>query len=361
MTGTLDALRADYEEVTGQQFDHFYCPMLFRDEAVERCEAHIVNQAFPNSTRATIVQRKDIDGFYGSRFEAEFVQLRLTEQFSFVEAFTSKDVSRVAKPRVIVDGREIDSFFAGDGMPAHFSRIQLKDKGSQVELGLKLCPEELESSLDRDWSIRISVDIRLPSVVSLIKSAHLSLFRLLGYRYVLSGGGQFVGRCILGEFYLKNHTKTKPDVLKVAKSFFRSYAHMVRPVEVESGGQELAGTTDDGYLYVCVNAANWPWALIVLVRTSPEALHAVMIPVFEGANAVASMETFMSFLENENESLEVRFCRFEQDSKWHCSEQVTRFRWPKDGTIVFWMFCGSGLMDASQLALGGDLQRRHDA
>ena len=45
----LDELNTDYAQIKGQAFSHFFCPILFRDEDVELCEAHIINQAFPDA------------------------------------------------------------------------------------------------------------------------------------------------------------------------------------------------------------------------------------------------------------------------------------------------------------------------
>jgi hypothetical protein len=70
----LSALRADYETVTGRPFSHFYCPILFRDEPVDLCQAHIA--AFHDSSRAGTVQRADVDNFVGSVFEADFVAMQ---------------------------------------------------------------------------------------------------------------------------------------------------------------------------------------------------------------------------------------------------------------------------------------------
>ena len=39
----LEGLRSDYQTVTGFPFEKFYCPILFRDENVELCRAHLVN------------------------------------------------------------------------------------------------------------------------------------------------------------------------------------------------------------------------------------------------------------------------------------------------------------------------------
>ena len=59
----LEALRADYAQVAGKPFSHFYCPLLFRDEHVPLCEAHIVNKALHQTGRggvASFLRRRPV-------------------------------------------------------------------------------------------------------------------------------------------------------------------------------------------------------------------------------------------------------------------------------------------------------------
>lgn len=41
----LERMREDFQGVTGKPFSWSYCPILFRDEEVDLCKAHIVNKA----------------------------------------------------------------------------------------------------------------------------------------------------------------------------------------------------------------------------------------------------------------------------------------------------------------------------
>jgi hypothetical protein len=54
----LTKLSQDFTETIGRSFAHFFCPILFCDEDTELCQAHIINEAFANSTRESTVQRK---------------------------------------------------------------------------------------------------------------------------------------------------------------------------------------------------------------------------------------------------------------------------------------------------------------
>jgi hypothetical protein len=148
---------------------------------------------------------------------------------------------------------------------------------------------------------------------------------MLGYRYALSAGGVFVGRDILGRFFLDNYDQPKSRVLENAPHFFQEFVHMVRPVEVAAS--DLQGTIADGQMLIC-GGSGYFWALIVFIRTSSK-LHAVMIPVFDRPDAVAK---FLSFLENENDSIEVMPCFYGQD-QWEIAKEMYRLTWPKEGNL----------------------------
>ena len=57
----LSALNADYKAVSDRDAEHFFCPILYRDEQVDLCKAHIINSSFRDSDRTWTVQRTDVD------------------------------------------------------------------------------------------------------------------------------------------------------------------------------------------------------------------------------------------------------------------------------------------------------------
>src|SRR5882724_3720531 len=68
----LNAMREDYARVVSKAFEHFFCPTLLEDKPVPLCMGHIINEACPNSFRGRVVQRADVDRFYGWAFESDF-------------------------------------------------------------------------------------------------------------------------------------------------------------------------------------------------------------------------------------------------------------------------------------------------
>jgi hypothetical protein len=322
----LEKLRDDYSQIRGQPFGHFFCPILFKDEDVPLCQAHIVNLAFTDSARDWTVQRKDVDNFYGSVFEADFVGIQYHENRNLGNTITDKKLSKRFNPKILVDGEPVEFYVADGDIPKHFARVEFDNDEEITRLGIKMSSEDMLAAMGKNWEIAISKDVRIPALVSLIKAAHLTLFEMLGYHYALSTGGYFVGHQILGEFFLRNCEKPKTDVLKNAHPFFREFVHMVQPVQ--SSAINFQGTITDRQLFICKGNNTPPWAFIVFIKTS-QSLHAVMVPILNQPDAVAK---FIRFLQDDNDSIEAALGCFEQDH-WKIIQESTKLLWPKSGIL----------------------------
>jgi hypothetical protein len=287
----LETLRSDYQELTGKPFLQFFCPILFRDEDVALCRAHIVNSAFPDSCRRWTVQRSDVDNFYGSAFESDFVDLQYRGQHLTDTAITDPLLSKKLRPKVFIKGEKVEHFIASGPIPAHFTEVHVNGPNGPVRLGLKIRPDETLSTAE--WRIAIEKDVRLAALVSMLKAAHLTLFEMLGYRHALSAGGYFLGRNVLGEFFLGNKGRSKAEIIANGLSHFREFANMMRPVL--NPPLDLRGTAADQFVFVCRCDADTPWGIIVFIKTS-HLVHSVLVPVLECEGAAAR---FMAFLKGE--------------------------------------------------------------
>lgn len=322
----IEELKADYTRLKGEPFSHFYCPILFKDEDSPLCRAHIINKAFSDSARACTVQRIDVDNFYGSRFESDFIDIQTFKDKPTFEILTDKTLSKRFSSKILLEDEPVELFFGNSRVPEQFTQIKLEGKDISVQFGLKMHPTDVKAAEGKRWEIEISRDVRIPMMVSVIKAAHLTLFNMLGYRYATSLAGHFVGRQILGEFFLQNQDKSKPEVLNNARPFFREFIHMVRPLI--SCGFDSQGTVIDRTFYMCIGNSGFAWAMIVFVKTA-HVIHGVLMPVFEQADQAA---TYLGFLKNGNESIQVAVCRFEQD-RWEMSKETMPLVWPKGDTL----------------------------
>jgi hypothetical protein len=324
----LAALRSDYGSTTGCPFDAFYCPILFRDDDVELCRAHLVNQAFANASRRWTIQRKDVDGFYGAFFESDFVKLQLRrerdeEPFSVL---ADRRRAQQLEPAVFLDGKKIDHYVARGEVPAQHSKFAVDFRGQTVSLGLKMHPDETLKAAAGNWEIRIEKDVRLGALVSLLKAAHLALFDMLGYRYALSAGGHFLGSTVLGDFFLRNTGLHRATIMTNAFSHFGEFANMVRPAL--GVGNDAKGTADDGLLYICTRGTEIRWAFLVQIRTG-DSLHAVLVPTFDDPQGI---EQFLRFLKNDDQTIDAALTQFDGD-KWLIAKELKRLHWPKPAAL----------------------------
>ena len=317
----LEALRAEYAQITGQPFSTFFCPILFRDEPAELCEAHVVNKAFPGSDRSTVVQRADVDSFFGSKFEADFVLLAERGKYDPVDVLTDPNLRRKLRPRVTVDGKTVLHYTPHGDVPAIHSRLAVeRPDGTPVPLVLKMEPSDTLSALDGKWEILIEKDVRLPALVSLLKAAHLTLFALLGYSYGLSAAGRFVGWDILGTFVARNLTLDRAALTQNAYEHFAEFANLVRPMVIPP--DYIQGTISDNQLFLCTSSQG-PWAFMVFVRAGKD-IHAVLVPVMESAEGAAR---FARFLSAPSARFEVRRAKF-SDDHWDVAKDARMIDWP---------------------------------
>jgi len=327
VTAELGRLSADFAEINGSPFAHFFCPILYKDEDAQLCQAHIINEAFDNSSRACTVQRSDVDNFYGSRFESDFLDIAKFKKVSLTEILADPSLSKKFNAKVLLDGHQVEHFYPTGRVPSQFSRVQVGNLDPALPFGLKMHRSEVVNAANQNWEIEVSRDVTVQMLVSTLKAAHLSLFKMLGYRYVFTLAGHFVGRMILGEFFLQNNKVRKRDIETKAIEFFASNVHMVRPVISTSFGAE--GTITDRKMFMCMGSSGNPWAFIVLVRTGDQ-MHGVMIPTYQ---TVDQVDAFIGFTGNSNTSIQVATCSFEGD-KWEVSKDTTPMTWPKDGCLL---------------------------
>ena len=163
----LAALRSDYQARVGRPFSHFYCPILFRDEDVDLCRAHIVNTAFPDSTRRWTVQRADVDNFYGSTFESDFVNIQYKGQRLVDDILGNPDLSKKFRPKIRIGDHGVEHFLARGPVPDHFTEAVVVGPNGPVRLGLKIHPDDAITAGGKNWSIAVEADIRLPALVSI--------------------------------------------------------------------------------------------------------------------------------------------------------------------------------------------------
>ena len=317
----LNRLNSDCKEVWGNPVRHFFCPVLYLDKNVDLCKAHIINQAFGNSDRSWTIQRKDIDSFYGSYFEAEFVLLQEKGRYKADEVLEDKKLRKRLKPQLTIDEEIVEYYFPKGNIPDSHTLIKLLSQDKIIELAVKKSADEIRNSKPEGLGIQIDKNIQLSALVSLIKAAHLTLYHLCGYQHVFSAGGFFLGRRLLGDFFLMSQHQTRMEILGSAAEYFAPFCNMVRPMLTNP--LCLKGTLTDHWLYVCVDRSRI-WALLLFIRTQKH-MHAVVTPLLENKKDIIR---FAGFLQEPSPTLRVKRTKWKGDS-WEVDPEIIQLDWPE--------------------------------
>jgi len=321
LSTAVGVLRADYAAVRGHPFRNFYCPILFRDELTSLCMGHVVNEAFGGSDRHRTVQRRDVDNFFGSLFEAEFVLSTAKGGRTAVDVLADRRLSQQFRPRILINGRLVDHYLPAGPVPSTHSELSIERPGTApLRLAVKIEPNRTLTPSQRTLQIHIHKDIRLHAVVSLLKAAHLTLFRLRKYSYALSTGGRFMGWDVLGQYAADNMTLDRPTAIANARRHFSQFMNLVRPLAPMPA--DFRGTISDGKLFLC-RGTRMPWASMVFVRTGTQ-MHAVLVPTLKDAE---SAEYFLHFMSRPTPRIEATSMRLAGDH-WERSSDAHFIEWP---------------------------------
>lgn len=323
----LVELQNDYVSRTGKPFRHFFCPILWKDEGVDLCMGHVINKSFEDSWRGRVPQRKDVDSFCGAAFECEFQTLVSVKSRGIDDILSNDALMKKAKPKLFVDGEPWRYYCKSASPPSQHTALQLElNNGSSVGLTLAKTPEEVLAAESKKWEWIVEGNYIPPTIASLIKAAHLTLFHLLGYGYGLSAASYFVGYMLLGQFFRENCRKPIQTVRAAASSYFLEYANMVRPMA--SVDPKLRGTAEDGMAIRFLGSSGAPFALGVLIRVGA-GMHTVLVPAFDRADAVP---VFLDFLKNDTCQVLMSPCRYDRKERvWYFVRDIEHYvTWPKD-------------------------------
>ncbi len=150
---------------------------------------HILPHAIQMASRATVIQRADVDNDFG-KLEAELSSF-LNRPYYEVKEFYKR-----ARGLTITgsDGIPLEAFFASKKSAPPFPQVALTDKKGKI-----IATPFVRTSMDRAVEFDGPVDVQgeisfsIPALtVSLVKAAHLALFKLLGYDWVFHAAGQYV-------------------------------------------------------------------------------------------------------------------------------------------------------------------------
>ena len=82
----LAGLLADCRGCSGRTVTRFLCPILLEEtDTIELIVGHILPQALQDASKATVIQRGDVDNFYGHTVEHVLVEFLNSVKFTKAE------------------------------------------------------------------------------------------------------------------------------------------------------------------------------------------------------------------------------------------------------------------------------------
>jgi hypothetical protein len=249
------------------------------------------------------------------------VDIQYVGKLSPEQMVVDKQTASKFRPEIYCEGERVGYYHARGPIPKNHTGLALETDIGTVNLGLKISTDTASSLPLNSWQIVVEKDLRLAALVTLIKSAYLTLFELLGYRYVLSASGRFVGNTILGEFFENTHSLPRQDVLTKALAHFQEFRNLVRPA-LKRGAFDC--TVLDRKLMICETSQRIPWAFGVFVRAG-DRVSMVLLPILESAE---SGGRFAELLKSRECRIHARFTIAESE-RFSASPETATLLWPE--------------------------------
>jgi hypothetical protein len=197
----LARLNADYTALTGKVVEGFVCPVTLQDDPhAELCDGHVLNEGIKKASRVTVIQRKDVDNYYGRTIEPDLVEM-LNAPVS-----TPQELVRRARDLTITtpSGDKLQAFFGNSKARKRFQQVDLRNRDGTPFASPFLKAGELEARLYKGLEVEWTMTVTNSAVVgSFVKSSYLALFRMLGYRWVHSADGDKVRRALAAFYHNK--------------------------------------------------------------------------------------------------------------------------------------------------------------
>jgi hypothetical protein len=205
--------REDYFQLTGVPPSGFVCPITLEDVAVERvCEGHILNDSLATASSKKVVQFADVDHYFGATIEPDLINF-----LNFPTISTEERLRRTKRFTVKLDGETYEVFRAGSEAAKKFQRVDILDGDGKVIDQRYLKAARIAPGHHRQVEAEFFLTVHDFALTgALLKSAYLTIFKMVGYQYALDAVGSKVRRA-LAEFYLQKGNKAR------AKNYFRDF------------------------------------------------------------------------------------------------------------------------------------------
>ena len=216
---TLHRLRMDFFGWRNKPCKHFPCPISLEDSYGARglMNGHILNRAFDKANGETVIQRADIDGYYGETVEPDLITyLNSAVRHPSDWILSSKEIKAITS-----SGIRLDAFIPSPKSKPpedRFTPIPINDEDTGKVLATPYVRASL-AELGTDSIIRFegTKTLNQPSMLGAwMKAGYLAMWKMFGCRYADTLAGNYV-RYPLYNFFKDKGTKS------TAENYFRRF------------------------------------------------------------------------------------------------------------------------------------------
>jgi hypothetical protein len=216
-----------------------------------------------------------------------------------LELLSDPKLRRKLDPTVEMDGKPCEVYFPpkdNPPVPGH-TQVTIRSDGKDI-CDMSIKATEIENA---KFEVVTERDFRSPVVASILKAAHLTMFRMLGYKYVFSTSGDYAAH-ILREFFLTYRTRESRKG-KYVDEYFWQHHTMVAPIRPV--GDAFLGTKTDNKLISCYDTHDHVFTYGVIVKAGTD-----MFCVFLPTGIGSTINTYISFLNKPPSAISTRTTRF---------------------------------------------------
>jgi len=215
----LSLMKEDATRVFGRPVEHFLCPILLKDElgSLGLMNGHILPQAVKKASRRTIIQRGDVDSYFGAKLETHLINLVNAPDYTWREFCQRSQIKAVSPDERKLEARD----FAGGSNPP-FAQFQIPNPGNDGGVIANVFVKENfpgpVPKMDFEFTIMASDSLL---VGAFLKAAHLTMFYMFGYSWINSCPGDLIRRK-LADFVIHeaDHT-TAPKYFNEFRNCFK--------------------------------------------------------------------------------------------------------------------------------------------
>lgn len=318
-----------YFDYTGWHAKHFYCPITHEDIETEYCKGHILADSLGNSGM-WVPQREDVDNLFGEAVEGDFSKIVQDRRKSTGEILTNFKLRKRHRPQILCDGDVVPHYFSKSGnVPEGHTAFTMSGPTETDEyLIVKMDSDEVMRLHAKPVEVLIDRDYRPEVIASVLKAAHLTMFRLFGYRHVFSYSGYILSD-LLGKFFKAAKDSDRKEWKALVEDHFLKANAYISPMWTEPDSGVRGSLLDQNFL-MGMGSSEGPFTVGVIVPAGQD-----LFVVFLPTNEILTFDTYRGFIQDPPESMAIKWFHFndkhEDGPRWETSkEPPNRIQLPRE-------------------------------